>query len=108
MEQAQLDLLSDDVWTRLAAAESLSPLAAAGQYALRAALLSDRDARVRAQAAATLGNGPPSDTAAGWLIDGLDDPMPSVREACLRALSGHRAQGAAAAAARLEIGRAHV
>ena len=101
MEQAQLDLLSDDVWTRLAAAESLSPLSAAGRYALRAALLSDRDARVRAQAAATLGSGPPSDAVSGWLIDGLDDPMPSVREACLRALGGHRAQGAAAAAARL-------
>ena len=103
VEQAQLDLLSDDVWTRLAAAESLSPLTAAGQYALRGALLSDRDARVRVQAAATLGSGPPSDPSGASLIDGLDDPMPSVREACVRALGGHRAHGAADAAARLAI-----
>lgn len=91
MEQAQIDLLSDDGWTRLAAAESLSPASPAGRYALRAALLSDGDARVRAQAAATLGRGPQLKDVAGWLIDGLADPMPSVREACLRALGGHRA-----------------
>lgn len=101
MEQAQIELLSEDLWTRLAAAESISPAAPAGRYALRAALLSDRDARVRTQAAATLAQGPALPEVAVWLMDGLLDPMPSVREACVRTLGRHRAASAAHECARL-------
>lgn len=101
MEQTLIDLLSEDPWTRLAAAESLDPVAPAPRYALRAALLGDPDARVRAQAAATLGRGPARPDVDEWLGEGLLDALPSVREACLRALGHHRARVAAPACARL-------
>ena len=101
MEQTLIDLLSEDPWTRLAAAESLDPAAPAPRYALRSALFGDPDARVRAQAAATLGRGPAHSDLDGWLGEGLLDALPSVREACLRALGHRRAHGAAPACARL-------
>ncbi len=101
MEQTLIDLLSDDPWTRLSAAETLAPVTPAARYALRAALLGDPDARIRAQAAATLGDGPAGPEVQDWLAEGLGDCLPSVREACLRALGRHRAAGAAAACAPL-------
>lgn len=101
VEQTLIDLLSEDPWARLAAAASVDPAATASRYALRAALLGDPDGRVRAQAAMTLGRGPARPEVDGWLGEGLLDALPSVREACLRALGHHRAQGAAPACARL-------
>jgi aryl-alcohol dehydrogenase-like predicted oxidoreductase/HEAT repeat protein len=82
---ARTRLLSRSPDVRLAALSDLDPHCAADVYAARAALLSDEDGRVRAEAAQVLTK---SDTVnpVPWLHDATYDDRPSVREAAARAL----------------------
>jgi diketogulonate reductase-like aldo/keto reductase len=101
--QTLIDLLSEDPQTRQAAVEALPAGEPAARFALRSALLGDADARVRGQAAAALASGPHDAAARGWLREGLADPQPSVREACLRGLARLSAADAADECAQLAL-----
>ena len=82
---ARTRLLSRSPDVRLAALSDLDPHCTADVYAARAALLSDTDGRVRADAAQVLAKSVKVDPVR-WLHDATYDDRPSVREAAARAL----------------------
>jgi hypothetical protein len=100
LDPERLRLLCGRRAGRLEAIELLDlapgPAGAAARFALRAALLFDRAAEVRAAAAARLGDAGPE--AAPWLRAAIRDPLPSVREAAYRSLGRLRDRDAAALA----------
>lgn len=93
LARVRSELICGDAHRRQRAVEFL-PLDPVGVIAIGLRLQSDRDARVRAAAAqrlARLGRGQCQGHAQllAWLIEGLEDPAASVREACCRALARH-------------------
>ncbi|PRQ07197.1 aldo/keto reductase [Enhygromyxa salina] len=99
--EALIELLNPDPVLRRYAVDAVE-LDAVGLYALRDRLLGDTHGPVRVAVAERLaraarrrfGTGAPTrDEAAQWLLEALQDPLPSVREVSCRAVARHLDRG---------------